>query len=592
MKEFATQDRRGDEHGAPRRRRRTLQRLALAGVAVFTAAAFGQPPTRPAGDSARTFGAWEVQVASSEFDIWLTGAGAKSTRLYQRSRHTPFRLIDELGSRVASLAAVPDGVYVFFEDGRCYHYPTDGGNPSPERALPDGQRPVQVVGAADGLYGIVPTQTLLSLSPDTAEDVESPSSRPFEPGDAPLSIARYDGQRWTPVAPCPSGTRADAPARLAPRMCATKDVLYLFRRSEDGAAILCNGLDLASRRWIFSTSITRPHLAFFRAMIVNTVPTLVTAVAEPNQPERLEIYRLLPGPGEAALEWRRTKKATLGVMPEGVTVVRHDEAFTFNQQIGLVVSASDSAKYLRFARSGDEPSEPTLPVADVFSRESKFPARDALQWLSLMALLGIIAALFVFRRASLVQTLELPAGLSIALSFQRLAGWLIDTVPFAVAAALVLDIPVMESARELSGFVISVSNQLPSRDVLVWWGLTAFGHTVYCLVMELITRRTVGKMLMGVRLLSDSGGRPSWRQILVRNLSRVVELLPPLWILGFLVLISRNRQRLGDIVAGTVAVRQKSETDGSQPHDTDQRTSSDSSDSSDDAPPDADPPGG
>jgi uncharacterized RDD family membrane protein YckC len=41
----------------------------------------------------------------------------------------------------------------------------------------------------------------------------------------------------------------------------------------------------------------------------------------------------------------------------------------------------------------------------------------------------------------------------------------------------------------------------------------------------------------------------------VRNLLRVVELLPPIWILGLVALRSRNRQRIGDALAHTLVVR-------------------------------------
>jgi uncharacterized RDD family membrane protein YckC len=75
------------------------------------------------------------------------------------------------------------------------------------------------------------------------------------------------------------------------------------------------------------------------------------------------------------------------------------------------------------------------------------------------------------------------------------------------------------------------------------------------LVMELLTGRTVGKVLTGTRLLAETGTRPASWQILVRNALRLLELVPQFWILGLLVLLSRNRQRLGDIFARTLVVR-------------------------------------
>jgi uncharacterized RDD family membrane protein YckC len=54
---------------------------------------------------------------------------------------------------------------------------------------------------------------------------------------------------------------------------------------------------------------------------------------------------------------------------------------------------------------------------------------------------------------------------------------------------------------------------------------------------------------------TESGLRPRLWQIAVRNLLRYLELMPPYWVLGFVVVLSRNRQRVGDIFARTIVVR-------------------------------------
>jgi uncharacterized RDD family membrane protein YckC len=66
-------------------------------------------------------------------------------------------------------------------------------------------------------------------------------------------------------------------------------------------------------------------------------------------------------------------------------------------------------------------------------------------------------------------------------------------------------------------------------------------------------------------VLSESGSVPTLRQILVRNALRLLELQPPLWILGFLVVLSRNRQRVGDLFARTVVIRHAKTTERGGP---------------------------
>jgi uncharacterized RDD family membrane protein YckC len=72
--------------------------------------------------------------------------------------------------------------------------------------------------------------------------------------------------------------------------------------------------------------------------------------------------------------------------------------------------------------------------------------------------------------------------------------------------------------------------------------------------------QTIGKRVVGIRVV-DAGGlklRPS--QAVVRNLLRAVDSLPALSMVGGIaVLLSPRFQRLGDIAAGTVVIRSRAE---------------------------------
>jgi uncharacterized RDD family membrane protein YckC len=81
----------------------------------------------------------------------------------------------------------------------------------------------------------------------------------------------------------------------------------------------------------------------------------------------------------------------------------------------------------------------------------------------------------------------------------------------------------------------------------------------YPLVFETATRgRTLGKMAMGLRVVSDDGGPERFRQALFRALAAVVEI----WMLfgGPAVLcsmLSAKGKRIGDIFAGTVVISER-----------------------------------
>ena len=69
--------------------------------------------------------------------------------------------------------------------------------------------------------------------------------------------------------------------------------------------------------------------------------------------------------------------------------------------------------------------------------------------------------------------------------------------------------------------------------------------------------RSPGKALLGLRVVRSSGLPLGSRDSIVRNLLRVVDILPQSYFVGFVsVLVSRHTQRLGDLAADTWVVRE------------------------------------
>jgi uncharacterized RDD family membrane protein YckC len=68
--------------------------------------------------------------------------------------------------------------------------------------------------------------------------------------------------------------------------------------------------------------------------------------------------------------------------------------------------------------------------------------------------------------------------------------------------------------------------------------------------------RTFGKQVLGLRVLQSHGMRISAFHAIARNLVRTVDSLFPLYTVGGLaLLVTRRAQRIGDLVAGTIVVR-------------------------------------
>src|SRR2546426_3930278 len=89
---------------------------------------------------------------------------------------------------------------------------------------------------------------------------------------------------------------------------------------------------------------------------------------------------------------------------------------------------------------------------------------------------------------------------------------------------------------------------------LLFWG--------YFLLFEALNNgRTPGKRLMGIRVVMDTGHPLTFTAAAVRNLVRIVDMQPLFTYqvgLGFVLFHPQNK-RLGDIVAGTVVVRDRPE---------------------------------
>jgi uncharacterized RDD family membrane protein YckC len=76
----------------------------------------------------------------------------------------------------------------------------------------------------------------------------------------------------------------------------------------------------------------------------------------------------------------------------------------------------------------------------------------------------------------------------------------------------------------------------------------------YYIVMEATSGATLGKRVMGIKVVKQDGTAIDWQAAIVRNLLRLVDGLF-LYLVGAIVVwISKSRQRLGDMAAHTLVV--------------------------------------
>ena len=86
--------------------------------------------------------------------------------------------------------------------------------------------------------------------------------------------------------------------------------------------------------------------------------------------------------------------------------------------------------------------------------------------------------------------------------------------------------------------------------------LVLFGYDVA--FETLASGRTPGKRATGLRVVRLGGGPPGFLTAAVRNLLRLVDILPGFYAVGAVtILASERNQRLGDHAAGTLVVRER-----------------------------------
>jgi uncharacterized RDD family membrane protein YckC len=77
----------------------------------------------------------------------------------------------------------------------------------------------------------------------------------------------------------------------------------------------------------------------------------------------------------------------------------------------------------------------------------------------------------------------------------------------------------------------------------------------YYIGTEAYAGGTIGKKVMGLRVTKD-GQQADLQSVVIRNVLRIVDGLPFLYLLGVITMAVRSdRRRIGDIVAGTDVVR-------------------------------------
>ncbi len=141
----------------------------------------------------------------------------------------------------------------------------------------------------------------------------------------------------------------------------------------------------------------------------------------------------------------------------------------------------------------------------------------------------------------------------------RFVAWFVDMILVTIVIVVMV----------IVGLILGASLDITARDLFpdsrgdhmgramfyvagILWAIYSIGSLFYFGMSELLARgQTLGKRWTHIRVVKADGFSLDPLAIFLRTLFRVVDHMPPLWIVP---LFTAKTQRLGDLVAGTVVV--------------------------------------
>nr|WP_068887766.1 RDD family protein [Pedobacter panaciterrae] len=150
-----------------------------------------------------------------------------------------------------------------------------------------------------------------------------------------------------------------------------------------------------------------------------------------------------------------------------------------------------------------------------------------------------------------METVQVNTSQHIAIDYpvaglgERVAARLIDLGAFIIVGILLMILTMLTGAIQSGILIASI------------WSVFAACFVFYDLICEIFMNgQSVGKKLLKIKVISLNGAQPSLGQYFIRWLFRLVDFALTAQVGGLIsVAVTENKQRVGDIVAGTTLIK-------------------------------------
>lgn len=378
----------------------------------------------------------------------------------------------------------------------------------------------------------------------TAAEADAAAERILASAD--LVIARYGGGEWSIDRPAPAELRLDDPVAC---LLASGGALHLFLHDAAAPGVYRHfASPSAGQPWSAPAELSfEPGAALATAGWVRDGAVLIIR-GGPSAPSSWRLMTLKDGawqPG-AALAAGAGPDQDVGE-PLGLAVF--DE--------GAVLARRDPRGIIRVGLWSPQDGRQVEPYATILALAPQPPELIPM-WIVETVQIGVfllaLAAVFFWRREAILTPAAVRPGYMLCPLMVRLLAFVLDAIILAPAfgAALYLlarsDDSGLTFAEQL-WLMPTLTGRLGLSVILGTFGVI---HALYGTVCEMSLAATFGKRIVGAQVVGQDGAPASRGGIVVRNVLRALELAVPGVLL--LVMMTRNRQRLGDIAAGTVVI--------------------------------------
>jgi len=405
--------------------------------------------------------------------------------------------------------------------------------------------------APPGLFGAeMPTLLIVAPSPAT------PASASSQGTDRPLAGSSYAlwqclGDSWQLVAALPRQLRDPDGVLLAAN---SQSVFALF---SDASRSRPNRLfHWTGSSWIEVPLSGRAASDRILAILAGADELTLIGTRPPRQagtsrPTQLELWIALLELSKMQLAYQQvqTTEGPITWPLEAPPLVAR-----LGDRIALVWSQADTMYFATCGRDGELLTPSPVELLNKPPMDGQGGQINEYFVWAVMVLMFV--SVVVWRPKTPPHPFVMPPGCKSGSVLRRAIAFVLDFLPFAMLGTYAFLPKQLLSEPHDWDELMRLSEQF-SRSRAGGWAvvLTFTAYVAYAIIMEYRYGATIGKLILGLRVIEEEGRKLSLRAAVLRNLVKVVELYP--WLLplvAVMVMLSRSRQRFGDIIARTAVI--------------------------------------